>query len=109
MAHELLKQTQQPQTYKPGIPRSQTIQNLSVFNSSLEWAVRPGDGNYELCTRARDHLARILDGILSPNPGVPAADQSLAAIGSGHEFPFMDLDLNAMVDDVDLNNILFNL
>ena len=100
---------QQPQSYKPGIPRSETIQNLSVFTSSLQWAVRPGDGNYELCTRARDHLARILDGILSPEPAIPQADQSLAAHGLGNELSFLDADFNAMVNDEDLSNILLNL
>ena len=109
IAHELLRQIKQPQSYNPGIPRSETIQNLSVFNSSLQWAARPGDGNYELCTRARDHIARILDGILSPNPIIPQADQSLSDNGSGNELPFLDADFNAMVDDVDLNDILFNL
>ena len=120
VAHELLRQTQQPQSYKPQIPRSQTIQNLSVFISSLQWAVRPGDGNYELCTQARAILSRILDLLLSPPTEQPTTQQQqqqqqqanqllLPADGLSSNFPFSETDFAPMADEMDLNAIWFNL
>ena len=73
LAIELLKQEQSRQ-YTPDIlPRSETIQDLSVFISSLG-AVLPGEGNYAICNQGRRALKRVLDQILSPS--LPPATSS---------------------------------
>ena len=70
LAIELLKQEQSRQ-YTPDIlPRSETIQDLSVFISSLG-AVGPGEGNYSICNQGRRVLKKVLDQILSPAPAYP--------------------------------------
>ena len=45
---ELLKQSKFPQDWRVSLPRSEIIQNLSIFIGALEW-VRPSEGNYTLC------------------------------------------------------------
>lgn len=45
---ELLKQSKSPQDWRVSLPRSEIIQNLSIFIGALEW-VRPSEGNYTLC------------------------------------------------------------
>ena len=62
----MLKQ-EQSRSYTPDIlPRSKTIQDLSVFISALA-AVGPGEGNHAICNQGRKVLERILDRILSPD------------------------------------------
>ena len=64
---ELLKQ-EQSKLYTPDIlPRSETIQDLSVFISSLA-VVGPGEGNFSICNQGRRALKKVLDQILSPAP-----------------------------------------
>jgi len=66
LAVELLKQ-EQSRLYTPDIlPRSETIQDLSVFIANLG-AVGPGDANYLICNQGRKALNRVLDQILSPS------------------------------------------
>ena len=43
---ELLKQSKFPQDSRLAIPRSEIIQNLSMFIGSLEW-VRPSEGKWQ--------------------------------------------------------------
>ncbi|KAI2607917.1 hypothetical protein GGR54DRAFT_633195 [Hypoxylon sp. NC1633] len=72
IAVELLKQEQLPVYPKnPLLPRSQTIQDLSVFASRLG-AISPTDGSYGICEQGRKLITHILDRILSPPS---AADQ----------------------------------
>ena len=74
LAIELLKQEQSRQ-YTPDIlPRSETIQDLSVFVSALG-AVAPGEGNYHICNQGRRALKRVLDQILSPQPPPNVANE----------------------------------
>ena len=75
LAIELLKQEQSRQ-YDPEIlPRSETIQDISVFISALA-AVGPGEGNFSICDQGRRALKRVLDQILSPHvPSVPSNHQ----------------------------------
>jgi hypothetical protein len=76
---ELLKQTRDPGTYRLMLPRSETIQNLSVFIGFLGW-VRPTAGNYEVCCRMKGIITRILDQILeAPPPTTQAGNGSVAA------------------------------
>lgn len=73
LAVELLKQ-EQSRLYTPDIlPRSETIQDLSVFIANLG-AVGPGDANFSICNQGRRALNRVLDQILSPSlPPLPNA------------------------------------
>ena len=70
---ELLKQ-EQSRVFTPDLlPRSETIQDLSVFISALG-TVGPGEGNYSICNQGRRALRRVLDQILSPNqPALPGS------------------------------------
>lgn len=67
LAIELLKQEQSRQYTPDVLPRSETIQDLSVFISALA-AVGPGEGNHAICNQGRRALKRLLDKILSPDP-----------------------------------------
>ena len=51
------------------LPRSEVIQNLSVFICCLDW-VRQTDSGFALCGRMRKIISHILDSILSPSPSV---------------------------------------
>ena len=55
------------------LPRSEIIQDLSVFISALA-TVTVGDGNHNICQQGRRALRRVLDQILSPPPPPPPAD-----------------------------------
>jgi hypothetical protein len=86
MAVELLKQEQCPSLAitKP-LPRSEIIQDLSVFASCLGF-VDPSDGNFALCDQGQKIIKRILDRILSPPPRqnhANALDQSQPAVADG--------------------------
>lgn len=66
IAVELLKQEQLPNHPKnPLLPRSRTIQDLSVFAARLG-DVDPSDGSFTVCDQGRKVITRILDKILSP-------------------------------------------
>jgi hypothetical protein len=66
LALELLQQTQNRASTTKDFPRSEVIQNLSVFVACLSWVHLEGDGNYHLCIQARNMIQRILDRVLSP-------------------------------------------
>lgn len=66
LAVELLIESQTRQHSPDVLPRSETIQDLSVFISALG-SVGPGEGNYQICNQGRRALARVLDQILSPS------------------------------------------
>ncbi|KAF2165409.1 hypothetical protein M409DRAFT_24259 [Zasmidium cellare ATCC 36951] len=72
LAVEMLKQEQTKQYTPEILPRSETVQDLSVFISALG-AVGPGEGNFSICDQGRRALKRVLDQILSPNPPPPAS------------------------------------
>lgn len=69
LAIELLCQTNaSPQTSLSTSRRPETIQNLSVFTSYLQYLVQPHEGNYHICQQARRVLGHILNHILSTHP-----------------------------------------
>jgi hypothetical protein len=75
LAVELLRQHYQG-VYDESLPsRSETIQDLSVFISCLEWVARLGIGNHVACSEARGILKRIMDRILLPPPRPPPPSQ----------------------------------
>ena len=52
------------------------MQQLSVFASTLGWAVNKDHGNFQLLDQARRVVLRILERVLSPAPKVfPALSQ----------------------------------
>lgn len=65
VAVELLKQEQLPYPDSALLPRSQTIQDLSIFAARLG-SVDPRDGSFAICDQGRKVIQRILDKILSP-------------------------------------------
>lgn len=67
LAIELLKQEQSCEWTPDILPRSETIQDLSVFISALA-TVGPGEGNHAICNQGRRALKKILDKILAPHP-----------------------------------------
>ncbi|KAI9736989.1 MAG: hypothetical protein M1834_000578 [Cirrosporium novae-zelandiae] len=69
LAVELLRHARNLATIRLPISRSAVIQDISVFISTLGWAVRPRDGNYQVCVQARDMLRRILDEVLEGDGG----------------------------------------
>ena len=76
LAVELLKQEQRLQEGAAGpmlLPRSEMIQQLSVFASRLA-TVDPAEGTYEMCEQGRRMLSRILDKILTPGAVVSRAE-----------------------------------
>lgn len=66
LAVELLKQEQCGQITQDILPRSDTIQDISVFISLLA-DVRAGDANHHICNQGRRALKGALDKILSPS------------------------------------------
>ncbi|GAB7354732.1 hypothetical protein MBLNU459_g5146t1 [Dothideomycetes sp. NU459] len=79
LAIELLKQ-EQTRVYTPELlPRSETIQELSVFISALA-TIGPGEGNHAVCNQGRKALKRLLDKVLSPQP-VPALATAVQQAG----------------------------
>lgn len=73
---ELLKQSKFPTELHFDLPRSEVIQNLSVFIGCLEW-VRSSEGNYILCVRMRKVIKRILDQVLElPPPSVSPVEMT---------------------------------
>ena len=96
---EILKQ-EQSRMYTPDIlPRSETIQDLSVFVSSLA-AVGPGEGNYAICNQGCRALRKVLDQILSPSQPQPP--------GSTDTTIFDDMSLYPTGNDVDFLQWLEN-
>ncbi len=75
LAIELLKQ-EQSRAFTPDIlPRSETIQDLSVFISALG-TVGSNEGNFSICNQGRRALKKVLDQILSPNqPVMPGSSE----------------------------------
>ncbi|KAF2807241.1 uncharacterized protein BDZ99DRAFT_573110 [Mytilinidion resinicola] len=67
IAVELLRQERNPGTTADPLPRSATIQDLSVFVACLG-TIRPDCNAYNICDRGRRFLKSILDTILSPAP-----------------------------------------
>jgi hypothetical protein len=66
---ELLKQTKERQDHSSRLklPRSETIQNLSMFVGCLNW-VKPTAPNSDLCFRIRGIISRVLDEVLDAPP-----------------------------------------
>ena len=103
---ELLKQ-QQSRMYTPDLlPRSETIQDLSVFISALA-TVGPGEGNFSICNQGRRALKRVLDQILSPAQG-PMDSSSEAPVFDDMSLYFPtnnDAEFLQWLENVEWNNV----
>lgn len=84
LAIELLKQEQTRIYTQDLLPRSETIQEISVLISALG-SIEPGEGNFAICNQGRKALKRIIDQILSPTP--------LPVLGSADPPALDDMDL----------------
>lgn len=115
---DLLKHSlspQQPRGTRPN--RSDIIQNLSLFVSCLDW-VKPAEGNYGLCSRARKMIKHILDRVLNSEPPLetPSSDlrrldnlgaaetgfTDFANLSSVSEFPVFGVEMENWFNSVDL-------
>ena len=76
LAVELLRQEQTSGSTSQPLPRSETIQDLSVFIACLG-SIRPDSGSFSICERGCKFLKRILDTILS---SAPAATSNLSTL-----------------------------
>ena len=65
---ELLKQTKDPMNSFLTLPRSETIQDLSVLVAFLEW-VKPHAPNADLCRRLCEIIGRVLNLVLESPVG----------------------------------------
>ncbi|KAK9799182.1 putative Transcription factor domain-containing protein [Seiridium cardinale] len=88
IATELLKQEKLPGYSKEAsLPRSQTIQDLSVFAAKLS-SVDPSDGGmFELSQQGRKTLTLILDMILAPKPAEQPSSGSQYPDPESHQQP----------------------
>lgn len=80
IAVELLHQEQDPSSPSAltnPLPRSDTIQQLSVFVACLG-TIQPWSNGYMSCDRGRKFLKKILDTILDPAPSRQVSNQSIA-------------------------------
>ncbi|KAI1327937.1 hypothetical protein F5Y16DRAFT_370190 [Xylariaceae sp. FL0255] len=94
IAVELLKQEQLPNYPKNALlPRSRTIQNLSVFAARLG-DVDPSDGSFMVCDQGRKVITRILDKILSPSTIAPQAP--IEQYPSHHQAHVSAMDMELM-------------
>ncbi|KAK5134203.1 hypothetical protein LTR08_006863 [Meristemomyces frigidus] len=104
LAIELLKQEQSRQYTPEILPRSETIQDLSVLISALA-TVGPGEGNFSICDQGRRGLKRVLDQILSPHvPPVASSDQASFDEMSLYFPTGNDADFLQWLDNMDWDN-----
>lgn len=83
VAVELLHQEQDPSSTSAltnPLPRSETIQDLSVLVACLG-SVRPGSGGYAICQRGKKFLKQILDTVLTPAPSMARSNSSAEEFG----------------------------
>ncbi|KAF2740366.1 hypothetical protein EJ04DRAFT_531021 [Polyplosphaeria fusca] len=81
----------------PGaVSRADSIRNLSVLISCMDWVILPGDGNHKLCSELNKMLALVLDEVLNYQPPPASENQedgtgALGALGpSFFDMPMVD-------------------
>ncbi|MCJ1384382.1 hypothetical protein MMC17_007498 [Xylographa soralifera] len=98
LAMELLKQSKYPNLYPLTLPRSEVIQNLSIFIGCLG-SIRPTQGNYTLCVRMRKVIRRILDQVLEPVSAFNAQLTPSSMEAESHFVP--DIDISSVMGPTD--------
>lgn len=92
LALELRKSTIEGVALPSTVTRADTIRNLSVLTSCLEWIVLPGDGNHKLCSELNKMLTIVLDEVLNCEP--PANGESENAhLSAGPGNGFLDMPM----------------
>ena len=71
-------------------PRSEIIQNLSNLISSIDYIVRPTNGNFGVCGQAKKMLQAILDTVLAPQR--EQAQAEIGVSGDVEQFQAADFD-----------------
>jgi hypothetical protein len=113
LAVELLKQEQSRQITQDILPRSDAIQDISVFISHLA-DVRAGDANHHICKQGRKALKGALDKILSPSaPPAFNADGTAEADKAFEDTSFFmptanDAEFLQWLDKVEWDKDFFN-
>ena len=97
LAVELLKQSKQPNEYPFILPRSEVVQNLSIYIGCLEY-VRPAEGNYKVCKRVRTVFKRMLDQTLDMPPTFAASNQ-LSSVPT--QQPISEIDISTVLGPQD--------
>lgn len=88
----MLKQIKRTHNSQLHLPRSEVIQNLSMFIGFLAW-VRPTDGDYVLCGRMRKIFQHVLDRVLEPEREEEPNTTQPAFEGLGAQDDFMNLSM----------------
>lgn len=92
LAIELLKQTTvAPSVDNLTLPRSETIQNLSLLVASLDW-VKSNAPNANLCHRIKEIIGRVLDQVLEPPSNPPGADANGLSFGLDLPTDFLNFE-----------------
>lgn len=85
-------------------PKSQVIQNLTIFASYLQIIIQSHEGNYDICQQARQTILRVLDVVLSPQPTQSAfhSMDNTAELALANETHVADiLDYNHFITNLD--------
>ncbi|OJJ98281.1 hypothetical protein ASPACDRAFT_1871775 [Aspergillus aculeatus ATCC 16872] len=91
---ELLRQASHPQAYNLDLPRSATIQNLSLFVAFLDW-LKPCGSDISAKTQIKSILQRSLDRILAMPASLCSPATAMDNFGMhdfiGAEYPHLEL------------------
>ncbi|RAH39940.1 uncharacterized protein BO95DRAFT_488819 [Aspergillus brunneoviolaceus CBS 621.78] len=91
---ELLRQASNPQAYNLDLPRSATIQNLSLFVAFLDW-LKPCGSDISAKTQIKSILQRSLDRILAMPASLCSPATAMDNFGMhdfiGAEYPHLEL------------------
>ena len=88
---EFLRQVKNPNEVEAKLPRSETVQNLSMMIGFLDW-VQPAAGNYKLCHRMCRVIRRVLDKVLDPEPERDFPDAGVGPEATQAFWPGTELD-----------------
>ena len=90
------------------LPRSDIVQDLSIFVSSLGWVARPDEANYNICRDVQRMLKHKLTILLDDSPSVPTSsilshDPPPTSLVYDHEdqshlFDDLSFDISGMPD-----------
>ena len=84
LALELLHHSRNKSLSTSDFPRSEVIQSLCNLISSIDYIIRPTNGNFEICGQAKKMLQTILDTVLSP-------EQEQTVAGHGESTDSLDV------------------
>ncbi|KAJ8612170.1 hypothetical protein MRB53_037560 [Persea americana] len=102
LAVDMLKQLSTHDNGALAATRSENVQVLSIFIAALSW-IRPEEGNYTLCQRAKKVIKYILDRVLAPPKAevlTPPTEFDMLGLGDlgGGQMPPLGMDFGAGID-----------